>query len=70
MDARLANLTGLAGIKIFSVEPGTVITDERTGKKEVVTDTSTVLLDGRSMYCTPATFARLLAAVPAQKPHP
>lgn len=55
----------LMGIRVEVVEPGTEITDERTGQKETVRDDST-LLAGNVLYCTKPIADRLAAEFPAK----
>jgi hypothetical protein len=49
----------LFGLQLVIVEPGTEITDERTGQKEVVGDDGAVKA-GNTMYCTKPVYARLM----------
>jgi hypothetical protein len=48
---------------VMEVDPGTVITDERSGEKITVTD-DTVAVKGRVMFCTKAVYDRLKQEVP------
>ena len=61
-------MTNFAGVIVHVVEAGTKITDERTGKCEVVSDSGAVGCDGRIMYVTRPMFERLKREIPgAQK---
>lgn len=46
---------------VMAVEPGTVITDERTGQK-ITVDDRTAAVKGSVIWCTEATFERLKQA--------
>jgi hypothetical protein len=46
------------GYHVMEVDPGTVITDERTGD-EITVDDETVAVKGRVMFCTNKVFERL-----------
>ncbi|UIY28746.1 hypothetical protein LZK73_18645 [Neorhizobium galegae] len=52
------------GLHVMEVDPGTVITDERTGKKFTVSDDEAVF-KGRVMFCTKRIFDRLKEEVPS-----
>ena len=60
----LGPLPSYAGMTMQVVEAGTKITDERTGKSEVVTDGGAVMCDGKTMYMTKPTFERLKKEFP------
>lgn len=49
----------LFGLRLVVVEPGTKITDERTGDSEVVGEGGTVKA-GNTLYCTKSVHARLM----------
>jgi hypothetical protein len=48
----------LMGLRVEVVEPGTQITDERTGQVEVVSDGVAVKADN-TLYCTKAVYVRI-----------
>jgi hypothetical protein len=49
----------LMGLRLVVVEPGTKITNERTGREETVGDDGAVKA-GNTMYCTKAVYVRLV----------
>lgn len=49
----------LMGLKLEVVEPGTRITDERTGQTEIVGEGGAVKA-GSTMYCTKSVYVRLV----------
>lgn len=51
------------GLHVMEVDAGTVITDERTGKKFTVSDGETVF-KGRVMFCTKRMFDWLKEEIP------
>ena len=57
--------TPFMGVHVMEVDTGTVITDERTGKKLTVSDEETVF-KGNVMFCTKKTFDALKAQLPTQ----
>lgn len=48
----------LYGVKVYAVEPGTVIEDPDTGEREAVPENGALVLRNR-MYCVPVVFDRL-----------
>lgn len=52
------------GMHIMPVDPGTVVTDERTGERATITDTS-FAVKGRVMWVTHATYEAMKAALPS-----
>lgn len=48
------------GLRVMEVDPGTVITDERTGKSLTVSDDETVF-KGNVVFCTKKVFEALKA---------
>jgi hypothetical protein len=51
------------GLHVMEVDAGTVITDERTRQKFIVTDDETVF-KGSVMFCTKRIFDRLKEKIP------
>jgi hypothetical protein len=50
---------GFGSFTVHQVEPGTVVTDEHTGREVLVTDEAAAL-KGRDLYLTPTTLAAML----------
>lgn len=51
------------GFHVMEVDPGTAITDERTGDK-ITVDDETVAVKGTVMFCTKRIFDRLKEEIP------
>lgn len=58
-----------SGCHIMEVDAGTVITDERSGEK-ITVDDSTVAMKGNVMFCTAKVFERLKQEVPSRSAAP
>lgn len=53
------------GVHFMEVDPGTVVTDERSGES-VTVDDDTVAFKGRVCFCTKKIFEALKAALPTE----
>lgn len=65
MDINPYPISNFGGVRVVVVPTGTVVTDERTGQKQIITDQSSAG-KGDLLWVTQATFDRMNALLDAK----